>query len=360
MSTTLPLTYDECRARFRRAVSSGALPHVSRPIAAPGPDGQQLSIDLTWVGSERPRRALVVMSGVHGVEGFVGSALQVDLLDRLDPARLPGDTAVVIVHAVNPWGMAWWRRQNESNVDLNRNWARDRVAPPADVGYAELHDLLCPGGARVPDDESFLEGIRTYVESRGIDWVRTAISAGQYTHADGLYFGGDRVEESTVILGDLAAERLEAAESVLTLDLHTGHGRYGEPTILSDQPQGSAGDRWVRDRFGSDLVETTVGNPGSTSATKVGQLGHGLAELVPDAEYHSFTLEIGTLSDTRMILAERSEHWVYRHGDRTDPEHAAVVWHHRSASTPDDPEWVAAAMGHGRSVLDRAVETLRP
>ena len=350
--STLPLTYDECRARFRRAAADADRPLLDRAIEARGPFDQRLTIDASWLGSDRPERALVVMSGTHGVEGFIGSALQCDLLDRLDPAALPTDVAVLLVHAVNPWGMAWWRRQNESNVDLNRNWARDRGDPPTNPGYPELHPLLCPDGDEPPTAASFLDPIARYVEEHGIAWVRAAVSGGQYTHRDGLYFGGDRVEASTRIVGEVVAEHLAGARAALSIDLHTGHGAYGEPTILSDQPLESPGDGWLRARFDPDIVETTVGDPDATSATKVGQLGHGFAELLPDAEYHSVTLEIGTYRDTRMLLHERAEHWVHRHGDRSDPAHAAIVWDHRTASTPHDPAWVAAAMRHGRRVLD--------
>lgn len=356
--STLPLTYDECRARFRRAVAVAGLPHLERAVGAPGPSGQRLTIDATWLGPDRPRRALVVMSGTHGVEGFVGSAMQCDLIDRLDPAALPDDLAVLLVHAVNPWGMAWWRRQNESNVDLNRNWARDRVEPPSNPGYAELHPVLCPGGDEPPTAESFLGPIARYVDEHGVGWVRAAVSGGQYTHPDGLYFGGDRVEVSTRLVGEIVAERLAGVETDLTVDLHTGHGAYGEPTILSDQPLGSDGDTWLRERFGDEVVEATVDNPDATSATKVGQIGHGLADVLPGADHRSVTLEIGTYRDTRMLLHERAEHWVHQHGDRSDPAHDAIVWEHRAASTPHDPAWVASAMRHGRRVLDAALDAV--
>ena len=34
----------------------------------------------------------------------------------------PADVRVVMIHALNPYGMAWVRRVNEDNVDLNRNF----------------------------------------------------------------------------------------------------------------------------------------------------------------------------------------------------------------------------------------------
>ena len=50
-------------------------------------------------------------------------SLQLALLDA-PPAPGPGD-ALVLVHVLNPYGMAWLRRTNENNVDLNRNFLLD-------------------------------------------------------------------------------------------------------------------------------------------------------------------------------------------------------------------------------------------
>jgi hypothetical protein len=65
-------------------------------------------------------------------------------------------------------------------------------------------------------------------------------------------------------------------------------------------------------------------------------------------------MELGTISDTRMIVNERAEHWVHLHGDRTIAEHARIVWDHRCGSTPDDAEWERTARAHGVAVLDAA------
>ena len=149
----LPLTYAECRARFRRAAATVGAAVEAHPIEATGPDGQHLTIDVVALGAPRPERALVLLSGVHGVEGFAGSALQSDLVRRLDPSSLPDDVGVLVVHAVNPWGMAHWRRQNESNVDLNRNWRRDHLAPAQNDAYDLIHPLACPDTADLPTVE---------------------------------------------------------------------------------------------------------------------------------------------------------------------------------------------------------------
>ena len=172
----LPLTYDESRARFRHAAAEAGLGIDAHAVTARGPFGQTLTIDVATLGAARPRRALVVLSGVHGVEGFVCSALQTDLVARGTSVALPPDTAVVVVHAVNPWGMAHGRRQNESNVDLNRNWGRGRGEPRHNDDYDLIHPLACPDVPDLPSAEDLLAAAAPVVAERGADSVRDAIT----------------------------------------------------------------------------------------------------------------------------------------------------------------------------------------
>ena len=46
------------------------------PIGQTGPFGEDLTVDAAIRGSETPGRVWVVSSGLHGVEGYFGSAVQ--------------------------------------------------------------------------------------------------------------------------------------------------------------------------------------------------------------------------------------------------------------------------------------------
>jgi hypothetical protein len=67
-----------------------------------------------------PSRALIHSSGLHGVEGFAGSAIRLALLEQLP--SISSDGAILVLHALNPYGMAWFRHVNVNNVNLNRNF----------------------------------------------------------------------------------------------------------------------------------------------------------------------------------------------------------------------------------------------
>jgi hypothetical protein len=264
--------------------------------------------------------------------------------------------AIGIVHAVNPWGMAWWRRQNESNVDLNRNWRRDDGIPFDNDADDELHPLACPDTDALPEVSTMLDAAQSLVAERGLAWVRDGITVGQYRHADGLHYGGARTEQSNRILEAVVPALVGAATSVLTVDLHTGHGRHGTFTALCDQPPGSPQARFLE--TWCDRVEPTTGNPSATTARKAGQIGAGFAGLLPGATCFATSLEIGTADDLTQLGATYQEQWVHRRGDRDDPAHRAAVWAYRCCFTPDDPAWEEIALTGGRAHLDRAVSAV--
>lgn len=354
----LPLTYEESRARFRYGAARAGAPVATHPIAARGPFGQELTIDVARVGPRQPHRALVLLSGVHGVEGFVNAEVQAELLLRLAGADvdLPDDVGIVLVHAVNPWGMAHDRRQNESNVDLNRNWMRDDIEPAQNQAYDEVHHLACPDTPDLPTPDDLFTSLAPVLADRGEAWIRDAITKGQYSRPDGLHYGGATTEESNAILQSELPPLLQRAEKVLTVDLHTGHGPRGEIVLLSSQPPGSPQDDFLRAAFGD--VEATAGNPDATTGVKSGQIASGLSMLLPDALCHAVVIEVGTANTIEQLIATYQEQWVHRRGDLSIPEHAAARARYRDCFTPDDPDWEAPAREGLRAHVDMAVAAI--
>ncbi|MCH5378139.1 MAG: M14 family metallopeptidase, partial [Planctomycetes bacterium] len=100
--------YATARDRFRAAVSRLGWQLEAQSIGVAGPSGEDLTIDVGWSSGGDPDRVLVLSSGVHGVEGFFGSAVQVALLQRWASAA-PPSTRCVLLHGLNPFGFAWLR-----------------------------------------------------------------------------------------------------------------------------------------------------------------------------------------------------------------------------------------------------------
>jgi predicted deacylase len=114
--------YGAARERFRAAAQAAGAALHSLGLDANGPGGEALTIDIAWLGDTPARRIVLHTSGLHGVEAFAGSAIQLALLKQ--PPAPKAECALVLVHVLNPYGMAWLRRTNENNVDLNRNFLR--------------------------------------------------------------------------------------------------------------------------------------------------------------------------------------------------------------------------------------------
>ena len=136
-------TYSQARAKFLAAVDKGGARLLSSHInPAKGPDGEDCITDVAWIGPDNARKLLILVSGTHGIEGYAGSGCHVAWLNEGWFARVaPKDTAVLLIHAINPHGFAWGRRANEDNIDLNRNFidhARPRPENPDYEVYANI------------------------------------------------------------------------------------------------------------------------------------------------------------------------------------------------------------------------------
>src|SRR5262249_14364712 len=217
--------YPKSRERFCGAADSAGA-QLSRYVLAEhfGPQGESLSIDVARLGPEDATDALVVLSGTHGVEGLAGAGCQVGFLtDRLYEA-LPPSACALLVHALNPHGFAWLRRVNEDNIDLNRNFV-DFSHPPPSTAYEPLHPWLVPGDwegdVRVRADAA----LKQYIKPHGMRAFQQALTAGQYTRSDGLFYGGIAPTWSAQTLEQLLRDQLpEGVRRVAVLDLHTGLG----------------------------------------------------------------------------------------------------------------------------------------
>lgn len=81
------------------------------------PDGKPLFIDSTAFGSREAKKALLVITGCDGRDGLLGSQFLTRLLNARVIPRAGG--RMVLVHALNPFGFASNRRENEDGLGLD-------------------------------------------------------------------------------------------------------------------------------------------------------------------------------------------------------------------------------------------------
>ncbi len=294
--------YFRSRARFNE-LAEGKGGDLSR-LVVPAPFcapfcGDELTIDIASFGRLEAPNKLITIAGTHGVEAPVGAAIHAALLSQLEP--LPTDLAVVFVHCLNPYGFAMARRTNGSNVDLNRNSIlieSERAGAPD--RYDDVRDFLCPPTS--PSLFTFLRGAAKKIVRHGFPTLKQAITGGQYDDPKGLFYGGSVWQPELKLLRTYLTEALSNTERVITIDTHSGLGKYGTDKILSDETEVSPSFLRLSSVFGIDKVQG-IHAFGSISSETKGSLSHFVADCFPGASVDYACHEFGTYKPLRMLYA---------------------------------------------------------
>jgi hypothetical protein len=244
--------------------------------------------------------------------------------------------------------MAWRRRTNEHNVDLNRNCLRpgEPYAGAPDA-YRAVDGFLNPGGDRPPG--AFLPRIGLLIARFGIAALKQRIAQGQYDFPLGLFFGGRALEEAPRRLLALMQERLGEAAELFGVDVHTGLGRFGRDTLLVDARADPAAIAALRARFGARVA---LLDPHESVAYTPRGLYDTLFEIAaPRATRIYVGQEFGTYSALRMLKILRRENWEFHH--RAGGVSARTRLAIQTAFVPADREWRAGVVRRGIEVIER-------
>ena len=349
--------YAAARARFRRAAEARGFRLDAFPIDRAGPSGEALTIDAAVLGPERPGRVLVVSSGLHGVEGFFGSAAQLAWLEGEGGGRRPAvDGAVVLLHALDPFGFAWGRRFDEGNVDLNRNFLVNgepfRGTPPH---YALLNGLLNPEGPPRGFDLFYLRAFLAVLRYGNRD-LKQAVARGQYDFPLGLFFGGNGPSRVRRVLEENLPRWLAGAERVLHLDFHTGLGPWGTYRLLVEPEVGPDRLTWLREWFGAERVEANAAE-GISYVTR-GDIGSWCRATFPGTVFDSVCAEFGTYPPVRVLAALRAENRAFHWLDDDDPARLRAARRLKETFAPADPSWRAATVGQAVGLVGRGFDAL--
>jgi hypothetical protein len=328
------------------ARAAGAQLHTIA-IDARGPNAEELSIDIAWLGAAHPRRLLLHSSGLHGVEAYAGSAVQLALLAA--PPKLGTDDAMVLVHALNPWGMAWLRRTNENNVDLNRNFLRDGESwSGSHPLYRALNSLINPESP--PGFDAFTPRIAWFVARHGMGALIQAIAEGQYDYPRGLFYGGNMLQQGPAHYLAWLQQHLSGARRVFALDLHSGLGRWGGEMLIPEPANVTTASMLSR-----ALRRSLAGMAGGDAVayTTRGDIGLAMTRAFSGARVDYLTQELGTYSPLRVLRALREENR-WHHFGSGGVDHSAKR-RLLEALCPGDSAWSAQGVKLGVSLaLDTA------
>lgn len=333
-----PGDYAAARGAFLAAAqAAGARLNAYDNAGVRGPAGEALATDIAWLGPADASRVLLTVSATHGAEGFCGSGVQTGSFRSGLARELPRDTALLAVHAINPYGFAWTRRVTEENVDLNRNFIAHNRPLPRNDGYVALAAALCP----LDWSEAALRSARVqlaeYRERHGAAALQQAITGGQYSHRDGIFYGGAAPSWSRRTVLRIAAEHLSRTCRVAVIDYHTGLGPYGHGEKIVIHPPGSGGLARARDWYGDRITSTALGT--SASSDVVGDLLTGLAAALPAAEVTAMALEFGVRPLDETLDAVRADNWLHHHGTVQSTQGREIKAQMRAVFYGDADDW---------------------
>ena len=354
-------SYAEARAKFTAAAEAGGLEVHARIHPLVGRDGEVLAMDVARFGAADARALLVVTSACHGAEGYCGSGVQNALLADAHfhaEAKAAG-VAVLYVHALNPYGFSWIRRTTQENVDLNRNWQDfDHHAKlPANAGYDELaRHVVPPTWPPAPDNEAV---IAAFAQKHGDRALQAALSQGQYTHPEGLFFGGHRPTWSRQTLTHVLEEHGQRCARIGWIDVHTGLGPSGHGERIFAGRNDAAEIARARKWWGEGEITSTY-DGSSTSAPLTGLMCFAAYEECPQAEVTGIALEYGTLPLMEVMDALRADQWLENHPETGDALRAQIKRQVRDAFYTDTDAWKQAVLEQAFEAARQAVAGLAP
>jgi len=358
-----PETYEASRMRFRENL---ALVQKSWPQAQLSqhrlPGDEDLTID--WIYADalgKNEKVFILTTGEHGIEGYVGSAMQQRFIDGYLPRLDPKTTGLLLVHAINPWGMKHHRRVNANNVDLNRNFIYDGVF---ELFYNRDYDKVRSTLYRPRLIQSlgtsnffFKAELLAHLARMGVTGFHNASLSGQYRDAQGLYYGGHEYQEETRTLMQLYRQTISAYDQILHLDMHTGYGPRYQMSLVNSALETGSSDEFVQ-KFNYPVV--VAANPEEFYAIR-----GDMIDFVYELWQHEFSqkrlfaasFEFGTLGNAyfgkvHCPVEMVNENRLYWHGALVEQIDLQVKQEFEELFNPSAADWKEKAVADGDQAFE--------
>jgi hypothetical protein len=352
--------YSEARTRFLEACRSfRATIHSYRHERVSERLPDELAIDTARFGPTNASRTIILISGTHGVEGFCGSACQIEFVMSKNWQHLPNDQAVFLIHGLNPYGFAALRRVDAENIDLNRNFVKD-FSTLADYNpdYDQLNSALNPTRWLETDPQDGDDEIMNFVKAHGMRKFQKVVSIGQYRHPKGLFFGGSVKAWSRSILERIIEAEFQNTRSFCVIDYHTGLGPHGVGELISFDSEDSDEYKRSVEWFGPGVKSTK--SKGVEAKSVSPDVGGPIDGAFRDGKrtLTFVALEFGTVAIPAVLRALRGENWLNHYGKLESVFGRKIKEEMKSAFYSSDPAWQDMVLSRSKSVLQQAIAGL--
>ena len=362
MDSLFPESYEASRARF---IQDFELLRVkwadSRLESYPLKTDPSLSIDYAWAEPRKKENLVVISTGLHGIEGYVGSAMLKIFVDEFAPKLNAENTGLLLVHAINPYGMKSRRRYNENNADLNRNFVWDEnFDPKINPDYEPMIPLPNPTQPLANifiSDAAFISRLIGNIVKLGILRIRQGMLSGQYRHPRGVQFGGESTQESTRLMHGLFQRAFDEYEQVIHLDMHTGYGPRYQMSFVNSTREPASGPELAR-RFNYPLIVAATPSDFYTVTGDITEYFYQLRdEKYPSKKLFATCFEFGTFGDSlpaqiRSMRATILENRLFQHGAKSDALRSAVRKEYEELFFPTEAKWRDKAMADCKEAME--------
>ena len=352
--------YFQARNKFVKTINElkdlgNQVRHDELILDCKGPNQEDLSIDIATIGSIDSDNLILYSSGIHGVEGFAGSAIQLSVLEQLKGESPITDYCLVFIHIINPYGMVWHRRVNEKNVDLNRNFLKVHQGEPE--GYEKINLFVNPQTIPSKIDFMFwLEGVNLILKY-GFTNVKQWIAQGQYTRPMSLQYGGNKLEQGPELILDWLKNNLIKTKNIFAIDLHTGLGPSGYDTILIQEDIKEKDYQTLQSMFGSHLTQL---DPTKGVGYRVtGDIHSGFVSFLPNFNWLCITQEFGTFNPVKVFKSLRAENKWTQYNKNCDKIYLKRHWSRRNLLrifNPKSIKWQKRLLDRGNKVFFNAID----
>ncbi|MBT3241846.1 MAG: DUF2817 domain-containing protein [Bacteroidetes bacterium] len=360
-------SYEDCRQQFisdSKQLSKKYNDVKLMKINVPSKLDDELFVDVCYVPAQgNPKRLLILSSGIHGIEGYVGNAIQELFVKEFLDDKLMEETGVLLLHGMNPYGFKYLRRVTENNIDLNRNSGYDNeLYKIINSGYGDLYDFLNPTDAvragSMKNRFFFVTAIRKILQA-SLPVLRQAVLQGQYQYTEGLYFGGDKQEPQIAGIGPLIEKVGTDYPIIMNIDLHTGYGESGKLHFFPNPIEDSELKKQTEDIFKGYQIDW---GDSDDFYTITGDFSGYIGKLLAGKTHISMTFEYGTMDSQKtmgsiksihnMILENQGAH----HGYKRTKDQKKVEKRFLEMYYPSDPKWRTKIMNQSSEVLNVALQ----
>ncbi len=351
-------SYDEARSLFLTAAKQKGLEIQSHFLPDKlGANSEELSCDIAYPARPKHKTCIVLSSGVHGIEGYCGSALQIALLDSLLFDEISKHADIILVHAVNPHGFSHGSRVNEDNIDINRNFVNFNDKKRPCRTYSNYRSQAYPHNWQDTSPDDVLSILKQTQQDIGVEIMQRITTLGQYDYAQDLFYGGEKPTWSTRVWKRLVNTLVDDYKFVIHLDLHIGLGTEGDCQVTyTGNPNLTNKVALAQQWLGYDAV-VVHGSKKSLSSNIGGVLGNYIDYF--DTPSISVALEFGTKEIDQVIQGLALDCWL-RHNPQADISVSNNIKQQlRNTFLVDSSSWRHSVWDHTKFYLERLLSGLK-